>query len=89
MAGNEDHRKNPSRDLIEALVECGWQYVGPGLWEKGESRLFVDHIGVFLYRRVAGLWKQTHGLSYSRIIHLPERVIRFDADYSLDLLTGL
>ena len=88
MAGNEDHRKNPSRDLIEILVDCQWRHVGLGLWEKGRSRLLVDNIGVFLYRCQDGFWLRMHGLSHPRIVDLPKRVIWFDVTCPLDLTTG-
>jgi hypothetical protein len=89
VGGNQDHRKNPSRDLEEILVECGWQYVGLGLWEKGRSRLLVDNIGAFLYHFQDGFWHRIHGISHSRINVLPKRVIWFDVNCSLDLITGM
>jgi hypothetical protein len=84
VAGNEDHRKNPSRNLIEALVECGWQYVGPGLWEKQDCRLFVDSIGCFLYQLQDDGWRRLAGLSHQHMTQLDERIIEF-GDYIVDL----
>lgn len=88
MADNEDHRRNPGLALEITLRACEWKSVGPGLWEKGSSRLLVDHIGVFFYRRVAGCWARTCGLSHPFVIHLPEKVIKFGKNFDLDLITG-
>ena len=89
MPNNEVYQKDPARDLEEVLRDCFWNKVAPGLWEKSRSRLLVDHIGIFLYRLLAGWWVRTAGLSHNRIkvLHLRERVIRFD-DFEIDLITG-
>jgi hypothetical protein len=86
VAGNEDYRKNPSRDLIEILIDCAWQYVGPGLWEKGRSRLLVDSIGCFFYQYRDGRWHRLAGLSHQHMTQLDERIIHFGPAYYLDLL---
>ena len=94
MPSKEYHQKDPAKDLEEALVACQWSRAvsrtdTKGLWEKGRSRLYVDEIGVFLYRLLGDCWVRTAGLSHNRIkvLHLRERVIRFD-DFEIDLITG-
>lgn len=90
MANNENYQKDPGPKLEAILQACQWEQVGPGLWEKGCSRLSVDNVGIFLYRRFLEgfLWVRTFGLSHNRITHLSKRIIHFDGDHLLDLTTG-
>jgi hypothetical protein len=86
---SEDYSKNRSKKLEETLRACAWKRVGSGLWEKEGFRLYVDDIGIFLYRLSYSdgwsCWRRTHGLSHNLITHLPECLIRFDG-FTLNLL---
>lgn len=87
MPGVENYQKNPEKKLVRVLAACEWEQVGDGLWEKGESRLYVDNIGCFLYRILTGQWIRAAGCSHNRVRHLKERRIKFD-DFNINLLTG-
>jgi hypothetical protein len=63
------------------------RWVEPGLWEKGQSRLLVDEIGIFLYQFKNGTWVRTHGLSHDLIFPRKREIIFTDGS-KLDLLTG-
>ncbi|MFA5382457.1 MAG: hypothetical protein WC356_04770 [Candidatus Micrarchaeia archaeon] len=85
----EDYRENHKEILKKILKVCSWNQVSKDLYEKGRSRIYVDDIGIFLYRRLAGVWCRTCGLSHNRITTsmLRERLIVFP-DYTLNLLIG-
>lgn len=91
MPGVENYQRHPGKKLECVLAACGWKQVGDGLWEKGRSRLFIDIVGVFLYRWRPlfrpPCWLRVAGLSHNLIRHLPDRLIKFD-DFTLNLLTG-
>lgn len=92
MPGVEDYHKYPGRKLETALDLWGWKRIDDGLWEKGQSRLYVDHVGVFLYRvkwvtPKSGWWRKTHGLAHNRIFP-NDRLITFRDLSTLNLLTG-
>lgn len=89
MPGIENYQRHPGKKLERVLAACGWEPIGHvcGLWEMGQSRIFVDHIGIFLYRRRPTFWLRVAGLSHNRITQLHERRIFIDG-YILDLNTG-
>jgi hypothetical protein len=87
VPGVENYQRHPGNKLEAFLAARRWLNVGDGLWERGQSRLYVDAVGVFLFRQVNGAWTRTHGLAHNLIFpHKPEIIFR---DLStLDLLTG-
>lgn len=89
MGGLENYDRNPGRRLEGILQACLWEQIAPGIWEKSRSRLYVDSVGIFLYRKTGEVWVRIYGLSHSRITAsmLRERVIFFP-DFKLDLHTG-
>ena len=92
--------KDPRRQLEKVLEKLGWERVTDrlyldtcrwlreesGLWENDRSRLFVDEIGVFLYRLDGGRWVRTAGLSHDRIFPNKHELV-FDGG-RLDLGNG-
>ena len=76
------------------LDTCRWLREESGLWENDRSRLFVDEIGVFLYRleeptdesRWVRTWVRTAGLSHDRIFPNKHELV-FDGG-RLDLGNG-
>jgi hypothetical protein len=86
VANNENYQKSPDKGLEKVLQVCEWERMGPGLWEKGRSRLMVDNVGLFLYRLLAGAWVRSAGLSHDliQVSHLRERVIYFQ-DFKINL----
>ena len=89
---NEVYVKDPVEALEDILEACLWERVAPHLWEKGRSRIFVDEIGIFLFRGYRNYkparWVRTHGLAHLYIRHLPQLFILFPDEYKLNLLTG-
>jgi hypothetical protein len=84
--GRDLNKSDPARDLAKILAECQWHPLPGGLWQKGETALCVDGIGIFLYcQRV-----RTHGLSHNRIQarDLKNRLIQFRDGQRLNLETG-
>lgn len=88
MPGVEDYHKYPGRKLERVLTTCSWKQVGDGLWEKGQSRLYVDGVGVFLYRQMNGAWVKTHGLAHNRIFLLKSWKITFLDKSTLNRFDG-
>lgn len=83
--GNRDlNKRDPAHKLVTVLAACLWQPLSERLWQKGPLTLYVDEIGIFLYRHGA----RTHGLSHNRIRDLKRRMIRFRDGKTLDLETG-
>jgi hypothetical protein len=87
VPGVENYQRDPGDRLARLLDVWEWGPVGPGLWEKGQSRLLVDSVGVFLYRQIWGVWTRTHGLSHN-LINPRTHKITFKDLSTLDLLTG-
>ena len=93
MPGDENYQRHPGEKLSRGLHVYGWELVGDNLWEKWGSRLYVDSVGVFLYRVTwvtpkSGVWRRTHGLSHNLIPHKARRITFKDLSV-LDLTTGL
>lgn len=84
---NENYVKDPVRKLNQILRACHWKRIRPRLWEKGTCRIFVDAVGIFLYRLQAVRWVRTQGLSFSDFQpkYLAERYIRFIDESRLNL----
>ena len=90
VPGDENYQRHPDKKLERMLAAYGWEQVGDDLWWKGSSRLYVDAVGVFLYRIEIGfgvIWRRTHGLSHNLIPHRARRITFKDMS-TLDLLTG-
>ena len=92
MPGDENCQRHPGNKLERVLATYGWEQVGDDLWQKGQSRLYVDGVGVFLYRVTwvtpkSGVWRRTHGLSHNLIPQRARRIVFKDMS-TLDLLTG-
>lgn len=87
MPGVENYHKHPGQKLEDVLEACLWVKVGRGLWEKGQSRLYVDNVGIFLYRFLGGAWVRTHGLAHNRIFP-HARVIVFKDLSTLNLVSA-
>ena len=89
MPDNENYQRHPGKNLERVLAASGWAQVGDGLWEKRQSRLYVDIVGIFFYRYrpLSKKWDRVAGLSHNRIRYRPDRLIKFD-DFTLDLTTG-
>jgi hypothetical protein len=79
VPNNENYQRSPDKAIEGVLRDCGWECVFPGLWQKDKTRLFVDDVGIFLYRLLSGYWCRTAGLSHDliQISHLRERVLYF------------
>ena len=88
MANNEIYKSNPAADLEDILESCLWSRVSHGLWEKGRSRLLVDETGCFYFRWYPPHWVRLYGRPHNLLRHLPDRIIKFDDTYTLDLLSG-
>jgi hypothetical protein len=84
--GRDLNKSNPARELAKILEGCFWDRLPGGLWQKGETTLYMDEVGVFLYYQMV----RTHGLSHNRIRprDLRNRMIQFRDGKRLDLLTG-
>lgn len=78
MANNENYSRDPAKELEKVLRTCGWKRVERGLWRKEACRLYVDEIGIFLYRFRNGQWVRTNGRSHNLITHLNDLIIHFD-----------
>lgn len=90
MSNNESYELHPGDALEKAIEACHWRRVRggePRLWELCQSRILVDHIGIFIYRKIGGSWVRIAGLSHNHIRHLPDRLIKFN-DFTMDLMTG-
>jgi hypothetical protein len=86
---SNDPCRDRAADLEELLQACLWERMGPGLWEKGRSRLLVDEIGAFLYRlQPQRGWVRDAGLAHMHMRHLRDRLMYFPNGRKLDLLTG-
>lgn len=83
MPNNESYNKSPVEEFAKRLRAAGWKPIPQGLWEKGRHRLYVDEIGIFLYRLLSGKWVRSHGLSHNRI--LKKDFIRFQDGFKLNL----
>lgn len=84
---NENYEKDPRWKLSALLIDCGWQKVEGGVWEKGNVRLLVDGVGVFLFRWLRSRWVRTHGLSHTsmwRIVHTREMAFSDGAKLNLE-----
>ena len=104
MGNKENYKEDPEKYLIGVLEACRWEPAPHGYWTKGRSALYVDEVGVFLYRQLKEVevyldgefqyrtqkpkWVRTHGLAYPDILHLPELYIKFLDGFKLNLLTG-
>jgi hypothetical protein len=88
VPGVENYQRHPGKNLERVLATCDWKEVSPGLWWKGNSRLYVDAVGVFLYRQTNGAWAKTRGLSHNRIFLLKSWQITFLDKSTLNLLDG-
>ena len=86
---NENYARDPRKGIVRALVAAGWEDVDDGLWQKGDKRLLVDSVGVFLFQLKDGWWARIAGLSHNLISHkhLVDRRLYFP-DHKLNLLTG-
>lgn len=78
MANNENYQRDPAKELEQVLRTCGWKRIERGLWEKKACRLYVDEIGIFLYRLYNSQWVRTRGRSHNLITHLTDLIIYFD-----------
>jgi len=87
VPGVENYQRDPGNKIETFLAARRWLKVGDYLWERGPSRLYVDNVGVFLYRYRDGRWIRTHGLSHN-LIHPWTYMITFKDLSTLDLLTG-
>ncbi len=97
MSG-ENYQKDPGSRLEKVLHACHWERVpdrfyfdisrwDSGLWEKGQSRLLVDLVGIFLYQFKDNRWVRTRGLAHYRIFPRKHEII-FIGGSRLDLKTG-
>jgi hypothetical protein len=89
VPGVENYQRHPGKKLERVLATYDWEQVGPGLWWKGNSRLYVDAVGVFLYRIQIGhgvRWVRTHGLAHNRIFN--PHIITFRDLSTLNLFDG-
>jgi len=86
MSNNESYVRSPVKAITNLLRELDWRPIERGLWEKGKNRLFVDEIGIFLFRYKEGRWVRTNGLSHNYIkgAHLSKGRIVF-RDFILNL----
>jgi hypothetical protein len=88
VPGVENYQRHPGKKLERVLATCEWEQVGPGLWWKGNSRLYVDAVGVFFYQHTScHQWVRTHGLSHNLIFPRINKITFRDLS-TLDLLTG-
>jgi hypothetical protein len=94
VTGPKWQQERPGAKLERMLAACGWrrvvrcgQSLEGDLWEKWQSRLLVDWVGVFLYRRQNGVWYRTHGLGHGRI-RPANRYIVFMDNSILNLVSG-
>jgi hypothetical protein len=87
---NENYMKNPSKKLIEVLRACHWEAIKQGLWAKGQHRMLVDGMGIFLYRFRKGQWVRVQGLSFCdfKPQFLTEQYIQFTDNSKLNLAGG-
>jgi len=84
LSNNESYDKSPAERLGKRLWAADWRQIQKGLWQRGRHRLYVDGIGIFLYRLLHGQWVRTHGLTYNHI--LTKDSIRFLDGYKLNIL---
>ena len=88
MPGDENCQRHPGTKLERVLATYGWEQVGDDLWQKRESRLYVDSVGCFLYKLHSSGWLRVAGLSHNLISHRARRITFKDLSV-LDLTTGL
>ena len=89
MPNSENYEKYPGSKLIALLVKCDWLR-GQGFWEKGNVRLLVDQVGIFLFRWLGSKWVRTHGLAYASMWRAPRTLEMVFLDGSkLNLEYGL
>ena len=50
MGNSESYKEDPDKYLVGVLEACRWEPSPNGYWVKGRSCLYVDEVGVFLYR---------------------------------------
>lgn len=88
---NENYARDPGKRVVKALVAAGWDDVGDSdnLWQKGDKRLLVDSVGVFLFELKDGWWTRIAGLSHNFISHqhLVENRLYFP-NYKFNLYLG-
>ena len=86
---NENYARDPRKGIVRALVAAGWEDVDDGLWQKGDKRLLVDSVGVFLFQFEGGRWTRMAGLSHNLISHqaLVENRLYFP-NYKFNLYLG-
>lgn len=89
MPNSENYTKNPQKKLAAVISECGW-LEGNGFWEKGNFRLLIDEVGIFLFRWQAGRWVRIRGLAHVSMRNLDStRKMVFPDRSSLCLEKGL
>ena len=69
---NENYARDPRKGLVKTLLAAGWANGAIGyddFWQKGNCRLLIDSVGVFLFQLRDGRWTRTHGLSHNLILH--------------------
>lgn len=96
---NENYARDPRKGIFKALMAAGWDDVGDGddLWQKGDKRLLIDSVGVFLFQLKDGRWARIAGLSHNLISHqdLAGNYLHFSGQWlnliscqMLNILTG-
>jgi len=85
---SENYEKNPREKLVVLLNSFGWEGQGWSTWEKGDIRLLVDEVGVFLFRWIGSRWVRTHGLAHASL-KLSTRQMLFMDGAKLSLEYGL
>ena len=86
---NENYARDPRKGIVKALVAAKWDDMGDDLWQKGDKRLLVDSVGVFLFQLKDGWWTRIAGLSHNLISHqnLVENRLYFP-NYKFNLYLG-
>ena len=94
---NENYARDPRKGIVRALVAAGWEDVDDGLWQKGDKRLLVDSVGVFLFQLKDGWWTRIAGLSHNLIsyqdlagnyLHFSGQWLNLISCQMLNILTG-
>lgn len=87
MPNSENYERDPRKKLIALLNSFGWEGQGWDTWEKGDARLLVDEVGVFLFRWLGSRWVRTHGLAHvsmRKVAYTREMVFIDGAKLSLE-----